>query len=146
MNERTGYEPEFDLSQLNLTPGVLITAETVSGGYHGEVTQVISLPANQKVRLHQPPQSGMLLTVHAQPLTRRAILPRADATCFDRPATLRVDVTQAVREAQRKDRQQLSFVLIRKQHWHDEQTNDISVVFSLRAAGLDQSPVMQVWQ
>jgi len=257
VNESVGYEVEFDLSQLNLPPHALVTAETVSGGCHGEVTEVMSLPASQKVRLHQPPMSGMLLTVHAQPLTRRQILPRADATvqqgemsdknfgatdrlrvgrhsqsdlncisflkfrlpeepdrieravlqlrgqsksrhaydggflfrvyaisendwderqitaanapnlcrtvaalqeidlqhfpvghatCFDRPATQRVDVTQAVQEARQQGRQQLSLVLIREQYWPDEQTDDVSAVFASREAGLDQSPVLHVWR
>lgn len=257
VNESVGYELEFDLSQFGLPPGALITAETVSGARHGEVTEVMSLPASQKVRLHQPPQSGMLLTVHAKPLTRRQILPRADATvqqgelanrnfgtadrlrvgrhaesgrncmsylqfqlpektdrieravlqlqrrnesrhaynggflfrvyaipendwdeqqitaanapnlcrtvavlqeidlqhfpvghatCFHHPSALRIDVTQAVQGTQRQGQRQLSLMLIREQHWPGEQTDDVSAVFSSREAGLDQSPVMQLWQ
>lgn len=79
-NEFTGYELEFDLRQLKLPPGTLITAETVSGAHHGEVTHVMALPDNQRIRLHQPPKSGMLLTLHARPLTHQTLTPVADAT------------------------------------------------------------------
>lgn len=80
VNEYTGYEMEFDLSELGLPAGTLITAETVSGAHHGEVTRVMNLPATQRIRLNQPPKSGMLLTLHARPLDRQTIAAVADAT------------------------------------------------------------------
>lgn len=80
IDELIGYELEFDLSRLGLPPGTLITAETVSGAHHGEVTHVMSLPESRKIRLHQPPKSGMLLTLHTLPLDRQIVPPVADAT------------------------------------------------------------------
>ena len=78
-DEHESYELEFDLSKLDLPPGVLVTAETVSGARHGEVTHVMTLPADRKIRIHQAPESAMLLTVHQQPLLQTTLLPEADA-------------------------------------------------------------------
>lgn len=78
-NEFKGYELEFDLSKLGLPPGALITAETVSGVRHGEVTKVMTLPEDGKIRLHTAPQSALLLTAHKLPLTPVTLYPKADA-------------------------------------------------------------------
>ena len=75
-----GYEIEFDFSRLNIPHGALVTAELVSGARHGEVICGVALPASQKLRLHQPPKSGMLITIQAQPLTHEVVSPVADAT------------------------------------------------------------------
>jgi hypothetical protein len=80
VDEFANYEVEFDLSQLDLPPGALVTAETVSVARHGEVTQMLTLPADRKIRLKQAPQSAMLLTVHKRPLKQETIYPEADAT------------------------------------------------------------------
>ncbi|MBL7077377.1 MAG: DNRLRE domain-containing protein [Kiritimatiellae bacterium] len=78
-NDFMSYELEFDLSQLDLPADALVTAETVSGARHGEVTQVITLPKDQKIRLHQAPQSAMLVTVHKRKVSREVLYPTADA-------------------------------------------------------------------
>lgn len=78
-NDFESYELEFDLSQLGLPPGALITAEAVSGARHGEITHVMTLPGDGKIRIHQAPQSAMLLTAHKLPLAQKTLYPEADA-------------------------------------------------------------------
>lgn len=80
VDEFANCELEFDLSKLDLPPGVLVTAETVSGAHHGEMTLSTTLPEDRKIRLKQPPQSAMLLTVHKQAATQVTMAPEADAT------------------------------------------------------------------
>lgn len=259
-NEHEGYTLEFDLSALGLPAGALITAETVSGGRHGEVTTVLTLPESHRVRVSQAPLSGMLLTIHAQPLTRQALAPVADATviqgdaaatnfgeeawlrvgrqtseagapasqitfltferpeggnaikravltlhgqstathaydggflfrvyavpetgweektltaanapnlcrtvsavkavdlehfpvghatCFREPATVSVDVTQAVEDARVDGRREVSLMLIRESHWPDERTNDVSAIFASREAGPERAPTLHCWR
>ena len=81
-DEFANYELEFDLSKLDLPPDALITAEKVSGARHGEVTLSTTLPQDRKIRISQPAQSAMLLTLHKRPLERETIYPDADATVF----------------------------------------------------------------
>lgn len=73
------YELEFDLSKLDLPQDALVTAEMVSGAHHGEMTLSTALPQDRKIRLRQPAQSAMLLTVHKRPLKQESIAPEADA-------------------------------------------------------------------
>jgi hypothetical protein len=80
VDEFATYELEFDLNRLDLPPDALITAETVSGARQGEVTLVTALPQDRKIRLQQPPQSALLLTIHQRPLKRQTVYPHADAT------------------------------------------------------------------
>ena len=80
VDQFAGYEVEFDLGRLDLPPGALVTAETVSGARHGEMTLMLDLPENRKIRLRQPPQSALLLTAHQRPAQRETIYPEADAT------------------------------------------------------------------
>lgn len=79
-NEFEQYAVEVDLSQLKLPPAALVTVETVSGARHGEVTEVLELPDDGKLRVDQPPLSAMLVTVHARPLSHQTLTPAADAT------------------------------------------------------------------
>ena len=79
-SDSQGYDIEFDFSQLSLPAGALVTAELVSGARHGEVIRGVALPVSQKLRLYQPQKSGMLVTVHAQPLHCETLAPVADAT------------------------------------------------------------------
>lgn len=79
-DEFAPYELEFDLGKLDLPPDALVTAEMVSGARHGEATLATTLPADRKIRLHQPAQSAILLTVHSRPLKQETIFPTADAT------------------------------------------------------------------
>ena len=259
-NEVEEYELAFDLSALGLPAGALITAETVSGGRHGEVTQVLTLPKSRRVQISQVPLSAMLLTIHAQPLTRQTLAPVADATviqgdaaatnfgeepwlcvgrqtseagtpasqvsflkfelpeggnairravltlygqstathaydggflfrvyavpetgweemlltaetapnlcrtvsavktvdlehfpvghatCFREPATVSVDVTQAVEDARADGRREVSLMLIREIYWPGEHTNEVSAVFSSREAGPERAPALHCWQ
>lgn len=78
-NDHASYEVEFDLGRLGLPPDALVTAETVSGARHGEVTHMISLPEDGKFRLHQAPESAVLLTAHKRPVTREILYADADA-------------------------------------------------------------------
>ncbi len=73
------YELEFNLSKLDLPPDALVTAEMVSGAHHGEMILSTALPQDRKIRLRQPAQSAMLLTVHKRPLKQKSIAPEADA-------------------------------------------------------------------
>jgi hypothetical protein len=79
-NDFDSYEIEFDLTKLDLPADALITAETVSGASHGEVTKLIKLPETRKIRMHQAPNSAMLLTVHKQKLAQQTLYPEADVT------------------------------------------------------------------
>jgi hypothetical protein len=257
VDEFTNFEVEFDLSKLNLPPGALITAETVSGARHGEMTQMLTLPENKKIRLRQAAQSAMLLTAHKRPLKNEIIQPEADAlivqgkesgknfgkeptlkigrhpgtganeisflkfklpegdgdiqravlelqgqshsghaydggfltrvyaveeadwdegeitaenaphvyktvstlkkinlsnypvghvTFFEDPSKLMVDITSALQEARKNNRDTLDFVLIREIHWPEEKTDGLSAVISSREAGQDQSPKLNVWE
>lgn len=256
-NDHVAYELEFDLSRLNLPPNALITAEVVSGARHGEMTQVMMLPNNQKIRIQQASQSAMLLTIHKRPLIAKTFFPKADATIiqgkhskenygeeawlevgrhsssdankisfltfelpqgehpvqravlelngqsqsthaydggflfrlyrldsknwqegaitaenapnvyrtvaalqqidannypfghvttYSQSSALRVDVTEAVREAREKNQDKLSFVLIRELHWTGEATDFISAKLASREAGEERSPKLQVWE
>lgn len=80
VDEFANYELEFDLSKLDLPPDAFVTAEMVSGAHHGEVTLATTLPEDRKIRLQQPPQSAMLLTLHKRPLKKETIYPEVDAT------------------------------------------------------------------
>ena len=80
IDDFNNYTVEFDLSKLDLPPEALITAETVSGARHGEMTQMMRLPEDRKIRLKQSPQSAMLLTVHKRPVKQETIYPESDAT------------------------------------------------------------------
>jgi hypothetical protein len=80
VDEFAPYELEFDLGKLGLPPDALVTAEMVSGARHGEITRAITLPPDRKIRLRQPAQSAMLLTIHSRPLKQETIFPEADAT------------------------------------------------------------------
>lgn len=82
VDEFANYELEFDLGKLDLPPDALVTAEMVSEAHHGEVTLATTLPEDRKIRLQQPPQSAMLLTLHKRPLKKETIYPEADATVF----------------------------------------------------------------
>jgi len=73
------YELEFDLSKLDLPQDALVTAEMVSGAHHGEMTLSTTLPQDRKIRVRQPAQSAMLLTIHKRPLKQESIAPEADA-------------------------------------------------------------------
>ena len=256
-DEFAGYEVEFDLGKLDLPAGALVTAETVSSARHGEITRMLALPENRKIRLHQPPQSAMLLTAHQRPAQRETIYPEADAmviqgdqskqnfgketslrvgrhpqtgsneigflkfrlpeatsevqravlelhgqsrsahaydggflvrvyavekanwaeegitaenaplvyktvsglkkidmenypaghvTCFAAPSRLMIDITRVVQEARKTNREELDFVLIREIHWPEENTEDVSAVFSSREAGEELSPKLILWE
>jgi hypothetical protein len=79
VDEFAPYELEFDLSKLDLPQDALVTAEMVSGAHHGEMTLSTTLPQDRKIRVRQPAQSAMLLTVHKRPLKQESIAPEADA-------------------------------------------------------------------
>ena len=79
VDEFAPYELEFDLSKLDLPQDALVTAEMVSGAHHGEMTLSTTLPQDRKIRLRQPAQSAMLLTVHKRPLKQESIAPEAEA-------------------------------------------------------------------
>jgi hypothetical protein len=79
-NEFENYDVEFDLSQLELPIGALVTVEAVSGARHGEITERILLPEDQKIRIRQAPQSAVLLTIHKDSLAGQIVYAKADAT------------------------------------------------------------------
>jgi len=79
-NEFDDYDVVFDLSQLKLPVGALVTVEGISGARHGEVTHRISLPEDRKLRLRQAPQSAILLTVHQDAMAPEVLVAQADAT------------------------------------------------------------------
>lgn len=80
VDEFANFELEFDLGKLDLPKDALVTAEMVSGAHHGEMTLSTTLPDDRKIRLRQPAQSAMLLTVHKRPMKLESIAPEADAT------------------------------------------------------------------
>jgi len=256
-NDLESYELEFDLSHLELPPDALITAEKVSGACHGEVTRIMTLPEDGKIRIHQAPESAVLLTAHQRPIARKTIYPEADAmvmqgensqrnfgaetrlevgrhsnsdhnkisfltfelpegerpvqravlelhghtqnthaydggflfrvyavddgewdeqtltaenapninrtvsalqkidannypvghlTAYNNASTLRVDVTRAVRDAQKKHRGVLRFILIREIHWPGEDTNKGFASLASREAGDDLAPKLHLWE
>ena len=115
--------------------------------------ETVQASAQEKVQVSEQTSASLTVQESGWKLGRKLVqeidlqhFPVGHATCFDRPATQRVDVTQAVQEARQQGRQQLSLVLIREQYWPDEQTDDVSAVFASREAGLDQSPVLHVWR
>jgi hypothetical protein len=257
VDEFSPYELEFDLGKLDLPPDALVTAEMVSGAHHGEMTLSTTLPQDRKIRMRQPAQSAMLLTVHKRPLKQESITPEADAmvvqgeqskanfgaektlrvgrnastganaigflkfklpeggadiqravlelhgnsksahaydggflfrvyavedgdwdeqaitaetapgvnktvsamkkidmknyplghaTCFNTSSKMLVDVTQAVREAQKNDRDKVDFILIREVHWPNENTDGFEAVLSSREADPSESPSLHLWK
>lgn len=70
---------EFDLSKLNIPAGTPLTVEAVSEAAHGEIVATIDLPKNQKLRLCQPAESAILLTIPKSPLKETVILPQVDS-------------------------------------------------------------------
>lgn len=71
--------------------------------------------------------------------------PAGHITAFHAPASLRVDATLAVRDAQAAGRDSLTFVLIREVHLPGENTDDVSARISSREAGADASPLLHLW-
>lgn len=256
-NDFESYELEFDLSKLDLPAGAIVTAETVSGARHGEVTKLIKLPGNKKIRLHQAPLSAMLLTVHKPKVTEQIIYPEADVTviqgdksktnsgaekwlkvgrnsnsnsnmisflkfklpkstdqtqrailefhgnsknaqaydggfifrvyaiednnwqelkitadnapnlyktvsglkkidfdnypvghvtCFNKPSKLMVDITLAVQEAQKKNKESLKLVLIREMYQPGENTDAFQAMISSKEAGKEQAPKVHLFR
>jgi hypothetical protein len=52
----------LDLNSLDIGEGI-VTAETVSPDYYGEITKLINLPDDKKISFTLPPQSVVLLTI-----------------------------------------------------------------------------------
>jgi hypothetical protein len=256
-NDLDSYEVEFDLSKIDLPPGALITAEQVSGALHGEMTHVLNLPADRRIRIQQAPESAILLTVHQRPLTHKTIDPVTDSmvmqggnskrnygseaqlevgrhsdsdqnkisfltfglpegerlvqravlelhghsqnvhaydggflfriyaiddgewdeqtltaenapnmnrtvsalqkidennypvghvTAYNKVSSLRIDVTRAIQEAQKKHRKALRFTMIRELHWPGENTDNFSASLSSREAGDNLAPKLHLWE
>ncbi len=74
------YELEFDLGKLKLPDGAVVTAEAVSEANHGELVAIMQVPADRKVRIRQPAQSAMLLTVSTGALRPHVLKPVADSS------------------------------------------------------------------
>lgn len=256
-NEFEDYDVVFDLSQLELPFGALVTVEAVSGARHGEVTHRIALPEDRKFRLRQAPQSALLITVHQDAVVPEVLLSEADATVvqgkhaasnfesepwlqvgrhsnndfnrisylkfkvpqdgvpverailelqgqslsthaydggflfrvyvidennweestltadqapnlyqtvssmievdldhypvghvtsFNKPSTLRADITQAVREAREDGRNELTLALIREVHFPGENTDDQYAQIASREAGPEKAPKVYLYR
>lgn len=80
VSDHQAYELEFDLGKLKLPDGAAVMAEAVSEAKHGEVVALMELPADRKVRIRQPAQSAMLLTVSTKARLSHVLEPVADST------------------------------------------------------------------
>lgn len=74
------YKLTIDLKDLEIAAGTPMTAETVNPSYYGEVTQLISLPANKNFKLNLPAQSVVLLTIPKSKLLKNRLAAAANAT------------------------------------------------------------------
>ena len=74
------YQLNIDLSNLKLTTGTPITAETVNSLNYGEVTDLISLANTGKFNLTLAPQSVVLLTIPSGKLTTSSVVANAAVT------------------------------------------------------------------
>lgn len=75
------YNATINLAGLNITAGTPVTAETVDKSHYGEVTHLISLPANKTFNLTIKPQSVVLLTIPGNSsLIKTTLIASGDAT------------------------------------------------------------------
>ena len=72
--------------------------------------------------------------------------PVGHVTCSGTPSKLMVDLTGLVREARKKNRDEVDLVLIKEVHWPGENTDHISAAISSREAGQELSPKLYVWE
>jgi hypothetical protein len=71
---------EIDLSPWNIAPGTQIVVEQVSERYHGDVSQLITVPANRLITVIQSADSTALLSVPtASSLAQVSLTPTDDA-------------------------------------------------------------------
>lgn len=80
VSDHQAYELEFDLGKLKLPDGAMVMVEAVSEAKHGEIVALMELPADRKVRIRQPAQSAMLLTVSTKSLRPHVLEAVADST------------------------------------------------------------------
>lgn len=83
-NVSTTYDLDFDLSQWDVQPGTVVSIEEVSDRHHGEVTRLVTVPANGRISLSggaaQPGKSVWLLTVPSGAPQQQVVLnPTQDA-------------------------------------------------------------------
>jgi hypothetical protein len=62
-NSTEGYDLTINLSNWNVAPGTIVSVEEVSAQHHGEVTRLVTVPANKQITLSQPLQSVWLMTI-----------------------------------------------------------------------------------
>ena len=74
------YNLNINLKGLNLPAYATATAETVSGNYYGEATQLLPLNGSKEVRLTLSPLSVALLTIPSNAVKAQKLIANEDAT------------------------------------------------------------------
>ena len=78
-NAATSASYTLSLSPWSIPAGSVVSVEEVSGQRHGEVTQLITVPANGQIAVNQPANSVWLLTVPSGPQRMTTLAPTQDA-------------------------------------------------------------------
>ena len=126
---------------------------------HGQSTDTQAYDGGFLFRVYAVPETGWeerTLTAETAPNLCQTVsavktvdlehFPVGHATCFREPATVSVDVTQAVEDARAQGRGEIGLMLIRELHWPGECTNDVSAVFASREAGPERAPALHCWR
>jgi hypothetical protein len=62
-NSTATYDLTMNLGNWNVVAGTVASVEEVSASHHGEVTRLVTVPANKQITLSQPLQSVWLMTI-----------------------------------------------------------------------------------
>ena len=71
---------QVDLSALHIMPNTPVTAETVGPSSYGEVSDLLTVNAQQQVKITLPGQAVMLLVIPSGSLRQQTLIPADDAT------------------------------------------------------------------